>query len=326
MGMISVIIVSFNTVSLLRKCLSELFAHSQDQPLEVFVVDNNSHDNSAAMVKEEFPQVNLMVNHENLGFAAANNQAWKESTGEYVLLLNPDAFTKPGALQSAVQFMDTHPECGLCGGRLVKPDGTLDPSARKFPTALSKFFTISGLRSRYPQSRFFSGHEFGDFDHKSVLEVDWVPGTFTLYRREMLEKTGLFDERFYIYYEETDLCQSAKKAGWKVYFLPSAEVVHVGGASSKTIKKQIIDEGASQVLKFRLRSEWLYFRKNSGIIAVMTNAGTEIGWHVLRWLVNYLPGKTNGKLKREASASIIREIFSSLRITRLGGFAPPIPW
>jgi N-acetylglucosaminyl-diphospho-decaprenol L-rhamnosyltransferase len=324
--MISVIIVSYNTVSLLRQCLLKLFAHTQGLDLEVFVVDNNSSDASAAMVRGEFPQVKLVENKVNMGFAAANNQAWKRSRGKYVLLLNPDAYVTAGAVQNTARFMDDHPECGLCGGRLVKPDGVLDPSARKFPTALSKFFNISGLRSRYPRSRFFAGHEFGDFDHKRVMEVDWVPGTFTMYRREMLEQTGLFDERFYIYYEETDLCRNAKRAGWKIYFVPDAEVVHVGGASSKTVKQQIIDEGASQVLGFRLRSEWLYFRKNSGVFSVMTNAGTEVGWHLLRWIVNSLPGRENGRLKRRASAAIIREIFTSLRITRFGSFSPPAPW
>jgi len=250
--MISVIIVSYNTSSLLKQCLAKLYSHSPEQEMEVFVVDNNSSDDSAAMVKREFPQVDLFVNDENLGFAAANNQAWLRSSGEYILLLNPDAFIKPDAIENTIHFMDVNPECGICGGRLVNPAGGLDPSARKFPTALNKFFTLSGLRSRFPDSSLFSGHEFGGFDHKSILEVDWVPGTFTMYSRKMLEKTGLFDERFYIYFEETDLCYNAKKAGWKVYFLPSAEVVHVGGASSKTRKELIFDKGAFQVLKFRM--------------------------------------------------------------------------
>lgn len=324
--MISVIIVSFNTVSLLRRCLSELFVHASGLPLEVFVVDNNSRDESAEMVRSEFPDVHLIANRENLGFAAANNQAWKRSSGEYVLLLNPDAFIKEGAIQNTVDFMVAHPECGICGGRLVNPDGVLDPSARKFPTALNKFFTLSGLRSRFPTSSVFSGHEFGGFDHQSVIEVDWVPGTFTMYRREMLDETGLFDDRFYIYFEETDLCKKAKKSGWKVYFLPSAEVVHVGGASSKTRKEHTFDESAFQVLRFRMRSEWLYFRKNSGIGAVLANAGTEIGWHSLRWFANMLPIRPDNSHKQQASARIISEVIATLQETRYGRFSPPAPW
>jgi N-acetylglucosaminyl-diphospho-decaprenol L-rhamnosyltransferase len=324
--MISAIIVSFNTAALLRQCLADLYANSADVEMEVFVVDNNSKDDSVVMVKTEFPEVKLIANKENLGFAAANNQAWQRSSGEYILLLNPDAFVKQGAVANAVTFLESHPECGICGGRLVKPDGSLDPSARKFPTFLNKLFVISGLSSRFPESRLFSGHEFGNFDHNSVMEVDWVPGTFTMYRREMLEHTGLFDERFYIYYEETDLCQTAKNQDWKVYFLPSAEIVHVGGASSKTRKDHAFDTGALQVVRFRMRSEWLYFRKNSGLAAVLANAGAELGWHVLRWLANLIPGRPDKSQKQKASALIIREIITSLKETRCGSYAPSVPW
>lgn len=324
--MISVIIVSYNTVELLRQCIEKLYENSPGIEMEVFVVDNDSADGSAEMVREEFPQVHLIANDTNRGFGAANNQAWELSKGRYILLLNPDAFVKPEAIKNAIAFLDNNPRCGLCGGRLVKPDGSLDPSARRFPTALSKFFTLSGLRSRFPESNIFSRHEFGGFDHNSIMEVDWVPGTFTLYRREMLEKTGLFDERFYIYYEETDLCLNAKKLGWQVYFIHNAEVVHVGGASSKTRKDQQFDQGASQVLKFRMRSEWLYFRKNYSLVAVMANSGVELGWHLLRWLINLIPGRSNGKAKRNHSMSIIKELITSLNDTQFGAVCPQTPW
>lgn len=320
------IIVSYNTASLLEKCLEKLFSTGKELDMEVFVVDNNSADESVEMVRNRFSRVKLIANSDNRGFAAANNQAWQQSQGEYILLLNPDAYVKPGALSNVLSFMELHPECGLCGGRLVKPDGTLDPSARKFPGWLSKFFTISGLRSRFPNSAIFSGHEFGGFDHSSIMEVDWVPGTFTIYRRTMLEETGLFDERFYIYYEETDLCLKAKKKGWKVFFIPDAEVVHVGGACSKTRKDQQFDSGAGQVVKFRMRSEWLYFRKNSGLPAVLANSGVELGWHMLRYGINLLPGRKYGKEKRLESKAIMQKIIGSLRDTGFGKIAPPVPW
>ena len=324
--MISVIIVSFNTADLLKKCLTALFETTAGMALEVFVVDNASRDNSVEMVRQAFPQVELIENRQNRGFAAANNQAWQRSRGDYVLLLNPDAFVKSRAVTNAVAFMQAHPGCGLCGGRLVKPDGSLDPSARRFPNAINKLFTISGLRSRFPNSQLFSHHEFGNFDHKQTLEVDWVPGTFTLYRREMLLQTGLFDERYFVYYEETDLCRSAKKLGWQVCFIPDAEVIHVGGACSKTLKEHSYDRAASQVLTFRLRSEWLYFRKNNGLGAVLANAGVEVGWHLVRCLINLLPGRRDGGHKAAASQAMIREIGRSLRDTRLGLLSPPAPW
>ena len=324
--MFSVIIVSYNTSSLLRQCLEKLFTTGKELEMEVFVVDNASADDSAAMVRREFPQVILIENSDNRGFAAANNQAWQQSRGEYVLLLNPDAYVKPGALVSTLAFMEAHPKCGLCGGRLVKPDGSLDPSARRFPGWLGKLSTISGLRARFPESRLFSRHEFGGFDHRTVMEVDWVPGTFTMYRREMLKQTGLFDERFYIYYEETDLCLNAKKLGWQVFFIPDAEVVHVGGACSKTRKDQQFDAGAGQVVKFRMRSEWLYYRKNSGLAAVLANSGVELGWHGLRYVINLLPGRQYAAEKRRESKAVMAGVVNSLRDTSFGAVAPPVPW
>jgi GT2 family glycosyltransferase len=324
--MISVIIVSYNTAALLRRCLLELYNNAPPFEMEVLVVDNNSLDDSSDMVKREFPQVQLILNSENVGFAAANNQAYNVASGDYIVLLNPDAFIKPGCLDNVVAFMERHPKCGLSGGRLLSPAGELEPSARKFPNAWTKFLTLSGLRARFPRSSFFAGHEYGGFDHCSNIEVDWVPGTFTVYRREMLEETGLFDERFFLYYEETDLCRKAKRLGWSVYFTSESEVVHMGGGSGKTRTEHYFDGHGSQVLRFRMRSEWLYFRKNSGLLGVLSNAGIELVWHILRWLLNGLPGKENRQMKRAGSATILRELFASLRDTGFGSRSPAIPW
>ena len=324
--MITVIIVSYNTVELLRKCLWELFAQTITTELEVFVVDNNSADDSVQMVQEEFPQVKLIVNRDNRGFAAANNQAWHRSSGEYILLLNPDAYVRSQAVDFCLDFMATHPQCGLCGGRLIKEDGTLDPSARKFPNFINKLFTLSGLMDRFPHSALFAGHEFGNFNHKTVMEVDWVPGTFCLCRRSMLQETGFFDERFYIYFEETDLCRTAKKKGWKVYFYPDAEVVHVGGACSKTRKNFNFDSSAKQILTFRMQSEWLYYYKNHGLLAVLASAGVEISWHLLRLMVNLLPGRVDALAKRTSSLAVIRAVLHTLKATKAGMLAPPTPW
>ncbi len=324
--MLSIIIVSFNTCNILRECLKALFDNSPGGGLEVFVVDNDSRDGSANMVQEEFPVVNLLANDKNLGFAAANNQAFREATGKYIILLNPDAFVKPHAVEKAVAFMDQNSGCGICGGRLESPDGSLDPSARRFPTWLSKFFTLTGISSRFPASPFFNRHDFGGFAHDRPIEVDWVPGTFTILRKDMLSQIGYFDERFYIYYEETDLCLRAKKAGWKIYFTPEPEVIHIGGASSQTRKDESYDPNASQVQSFRMRSEWLYYRKNEGLLQVMANAGIEMGWHLLRLVVNFLPGRSYAREKRAYSASTVRVIIKSLRDTKWGSISPAVPW
>ena len=324
--MVSVIIVSYNTKEILANCLAALFGQDRCIDMEVFVVDNDSKDASADLVRNEFPEVRLIDNRVNVGFAAANNQAFALSRGEYIILLNPDAYVKPYSIANAVEFMEQTPECGICGGKIVSPGGKLEPSARRFPSALSKLLTLSGISGKHPLSPVLNRHEFGGFAHDRPMAVDWVPGTFTIIRRSMLDAIGFFDERYYLYYEETDLCLRAKKAGWKVYFIPSAEVMHLGGACSKTRKEMAFDDGAAQVLSFRLRSEWLYYRKNHGLSALLAAAGTELFWHWLRHAKNRLLPSATSSSKGDAAAETCRLIVKSLKDTSFGTVAPPTPW
>ncbi|ABL65841.1 glycosyltransferase family 2 protein [Chlorobium phaeobacteroides] len=324
--MVSVVIVSFNTREILSNCLHALFEHTKGIDMEVFVVDNNSHDASAAMVKSEFPSVILIANSQNLGFAAANNQAFFLARGRYIILLNPDAYIKPLSVEHCIAFMDRTPRCGLSGGKIISPEGRLEPSARRFPSALSKLLTLSGLSGKYSSSPLLNRHEFGGFAHDEAMEVDWVPGTFTIVRKEMLDAIGVFDERFYIYYEETDLCLRAKKAGWKIFFIPDASVMHIGGASSKTRKDKTFDSKASQVLAFRMRSEWLYYRKNKGLSGVVANAGVEWCWHAARYMKNLVFPAGEAEKKRSAAASVMQQIVQSLKDTKFGRVSPPTPW
>jgi len=324
--LISVVIVSYNTREILKNCLDALFEHSNGIDMEVFVVDNDSHDGSGNMVKNDFPSVLLLVNNQNLGFAAANNQAFVLARGNYIILLNPDAFIRPFSLERCVAFMDRTPSCGLCGGKIVSPAGQLEPSARRFPSALSKLLVLSGLRGKFPQSAILNYYEFGGFAHDRPQEVDWVPGTFTIVRKKMLDEIGFFDERFFIYYEETDLCVRAKNAGWKIYFIPDAEVTHIGGASSKTRKDKSFDNKAAQVLIFRMRSEWLFYRKNKGMVGLLSSAGVEFFWYIARYTKNFLFPFGEASNKRSAAVSVIKQIITSLQDTKFGSFSPPIPW
>ncbi|WP_045221594.1 glycosyltransferase family 2 protein [Desulfonatronum thioautotrophicum] len=324
--MISVVIVSYNTRDILRQCLNALFAHSSDVEMEVFVVDNDSRDGSPAMVRQEFPQITLMANGVNLGFAAANNQAFALARGEFILLLNPDAFVKEGAIAKALEFLRQTPLCGICGGRIVDDEGRVRPSARRFPNVLAKFFALSGLSSRYPESPVFNWRDFGGFAHDRVREVDWVPGTFTLLRRKMLAEIGNFDERFFMYYEETDLCLRAKKAGWQVWFLPDAVVEHIGGASSQTRQDKAFDQTSSQVVNFRVRSEYLYYRKHGGIVSVLANAGLELVWHQLRGAIKARSADPEAQAKSDHSRAVLRLVRQALSDTQLGKTSPKIPW
>ena len=324
--MVSVIIVSYNTREILLNALEALFENSKGVDMEVFVVDNNSADDSAAMVQHDFPSIRLIANNRNLGFAAANNQAFALASGRYIILLNPDAYIRPASIENCLAFMERTPKCGLAGGKIISPEGQLEPSARRFPSALSKLLTLSGLSGKFPHSPLLTRHEFGGFAHDHPLEVDWVPGTFTIIRKEMIDAIGAFDERFYIYYEETDLCLRAKKAGWKVYFIHDAEVMHIGGACSKTRKDKAFDNKAAQVLTFRMRSEWLYYFKNKGIIAVLSSAGVELLWHAARYTKNLILPFGNAGKKRSAAVSVIMQIVQSLKETKFGTFSPPSPW
>jgi GT2 family glycosyltransferase len=324
--MISVIIVSYNTRDILRQCLEALFTHTSGVEFEVLVVDNDSRDGSPAMVRQEFPQVTLVANDVNLGFAAANNQAFAMARGEFILLLNPDAFVTEGAIAKGLEFMRQTPRCGICGGRIVDQDGRVRPSARRFPNALAKFFALSGLSSRYPDSPLFNRRDFGGFAHDRVREVDWVPGTFTLLRRKMLDEIGFFDERFFMYYEETDLCLRAKKAAWQVFFIPDAEVEHIGGASSQTRQDKAYDQSSSQVINFRIRSEYLYYRKHGGLVSVLTAAGLDMAWNWLRIAVNGVSGSKGSRAKSEQSTQGNHMIRQALADTRYGNTSPKIPW
>ncbi|GAB6060103.1 glycosyltransferase family 2 protein [Desulfonatronum parangueonense] len=324
--MISVVIVSYNTRDILRQCLEALFAHASGLEMETFVVDNDSRDGSPDMVRQEFPGVTLLANTVNLGFAAANNQAFALARGEFILLLNPDAFVKEGAMAGVLDFMRRMPRCGICGGRIVDQDGGVRPSARRFPNVMAKFFALSGLSTKYPDSPLFNRRDFGGFAHDQVREVDWVPGTFTLLRRKMLEEIGFFDERFFMYYEETDLCLRARKAGWQVCFTPEAEVEHIGGASSKTREDKAYDQTSSQVVNFRIRSEYLYYRKHGGLVSVLANAGLELIWHRLRIAVKSLSRDALSQAKTTHSQAIIHLIRQALKDTQWGKTAPATPW
>ncbi|MFB0536759.1 MAG: glycosyltransferase family 2 protein [Anaerolineae bacterium] len=236
---LSIVIVSFNTEQLLKECLDSVYASLAESTLvsEVIVVDNASRDGSAAMVRKHFPQARLIANQDNRGFAAANNQALRalgygtEDTPhpqppEYVLLLNPDTIVGESALTTLVRFMDENPRAGACGARLLHSDGSFQHSAFAFPTLLQvslDFFPInyrltdSRLNGRYPRRVYQAGEPF---------PIDHPLGAALMVRREAIEQVGLLDERFFIYCEEIDWCLRIKAAGWSIWCVPEAEIVH----------------------------------------------------------------------------------------------------
>lgn len=257
--MLDIFIVNFNTAHLLPPMLAACQQAAHGLDVRYWVVDNASQDDSVAVLREQFPQVGLVVNARNVGFGRANNQLLSCVTGDYVLLLNTDAFVSSDTLQCTLAYMQSSPDCGVLGVKLTGCDGVLQPSCRYFPTPWNVFLNRTGL------SRFFSQTKMVDnmaWDHASVRECDWVPGCYYLVRREVLDQVGLFDSRFFLYYEEVDHCMRVKQAGWKVVYYPDTTVVHVGGESAKTAGN--LSESGRQLSALQVESELLYFRKHFG--------------------------------------------------------------
>lgn len=266
MSDILVILVSYNTMEMTRKALTCLFASSHDLEMEVLVVDNDSKDGSAEMIRSEYPGVTLIVNSINVGFGRANNQALPYINSRYVLLLNTDAFIEPDTISKTVQYMDANIQCGILGVRLIGRKGELQPSCRYFPTPWNIFLQRTGL------SRVFKHADMVDdmtWDHASVRDCDWVPGCYFLIRKEVVEKVGLLDPRYFLYYEEIDLCFAAKSAGWHVTYFPYTSVVHLGGESARQEGK--ISSRSQQIESLNIESELLYFRKNHGVSGVLVH-------------------------------------------------------
>lgn len=266
MSDIAVVLVSYNTRELTKKALQCLFSSSQALEMEVLIIDNASNDHSAEMISAEYPGVTLIKNAQNVGFGRANNQVLAAIHSRYLLLLNTDAFVQPDTIGKTVEFMDAHPRCGILGVKLVGRDGELQPSCRYFPTPWKIFLDRTGL------GRFFGKAALMDdlsWDHASVRNCDWVPGCYLLVRKEVVDQVGLFDPRYFLYYEEVDLCFAAKSAGWQVTFYPDTSVVHIGGESAKN-EGSFSSEGR-QIESLNIESELLYFRKNHGMPGVVSH-------------------------------------------------------
>jgi len=257
---VSVIFVSYNTEEMTKKAIALVKQSLPQLNIEIFVIDNASKDGSAEMIRQEFPEIHLIVNKTNVGFGRANNQALPFVRGRYILLLNTDAFVDPDTIQKTVDFMESNPKTGILGVRLLGRDGVLQPSCRYFPTPINSFLFRTGLNKLFTSVKMVDDMTW---DHNQVRDCDWVPGCYYLIRKEVIDQVGLFDPRYFLYSEEVDHCFSAKNAGWNVTYFPYASVVHIGGESAKTDNK--ISSVSRQVSALQIESELLYFRKNLGL-------------------------------------------------------------
>jgi N-acetylglucosaminyl-diphospho-decaprenol L-rhamnosyltransferase len=260
---LAIVVVNYNVCALLRRCLSTVYASEGDLTFQLAVVDNASTDGSVEMVRSEFPQARLIANQENVGYPAANNIGlralgdWHAVTppARYALLLNPDTEVPPTALADMMAFMDSHPDAGAAGPKLVLVNGDLDLACRRsFPTPEVIFYRVVQLGKLFPKSRRFGRYNLTYLDPDSLHEVDSVVGAFMLVRAAAISAVGLLDERFFMYGEDLDWAKRIKEAGWKIYYYPAVVVLHVKRASSD-------QEQSRSRFEFE-RANLLFYRKH----------------------------------------------------------------
>lgn len=274
---VSVVLVSFNTAPLLPRCIGALRAASAGLRVQTIVVDNASSDGSVALLRgADYADVELIVSPVNVGFGRANNLALPRCRGRTILLLNTDAFVDAQALRAALAYLDAHPRAGVVGARLAGRDGAPQPACRSFPTPLNTFLMLTGLERFVPRARLIDPPLL---DPDAATECDWVPGCFMLLRREVVQRVGLFDPRFFLYAEEVDLCRRVKAAGWTVVYVPQARVVHWGGESARALGP--LARASRQVSALQLESEWLYFRKHHGVAGALAWLGLSLAMAAL---------------------------------------------
>ncbi|PAP78395.1 glycosyltransferase family 2 protein [Rubrivirga marina] len=258
---VSVVIVTYNVREFLEQALRSVERASAGLEVETWVVDNDSADGSVEMVRERFPDVRLVANEENVGFATANNQAIREAAGRYVLVLNPDTILQEDTLRRLVAFMDAHPDAGAVGCRILNPDGTFAPESRRaFPTPAVAFYRIAGLSKLFPQSPTFGRYNLTYLPVDEVCEVDALSGSCMMVRKDAVlpgqgdrgheagrgdgaasptphlpspQVAGLLDEDFFMYGEDLDWCYRIQQAGWRIYYTPDTQIVHYKGESTK---------------------------------------------------------------------------------------------
>lgn len=222
---LSVITVTHNHAAYIGRCLDALVPEVAHLGGEVFVIDNRSDDASAA-IAARYSNVHLHINTERRGFSANNNCGMALAQGRYLLLLNPDTEVHPGALQTLVEFMDQHPQVGLCGAQLLFPDGSVQPSPRRFPTLGSVIARRTPLRVFLQRSRLNQRHLMLDVDHTEARPVDWLLGACLMIRREVLDTVGPLDEGYFLYVEDIDWARRIHAHGWDVYYVPTATITH----------------------------------------------------------------------------------------------------
>lgn len=297
--LLSIVVVSFNTRELTRRCLASLRAHTGGIPTQVIVVDNASADGSAEMVRREYPEVELVANDDNRGFAAANNQAFRRARGRWVLLLNPDTEVLADTLPRALAYAEAHPEIGVLGCRVRYPDGTQQSSIFRYLRLSTVLVNVLVPNRWMRRSRWLGRSRYVGVDLDRVQDVEVVAGCFMLVPRAVLERVGGMDEGYFMYGEEADWCYRIRRAGWKVVYYPDAEIVHHGGQSTRQRPGPMLRAMARSQLRFLEKTQGRGAAYVANVLMLLRDLPRAALWRVLR----LVPGAGTATLREGLATS-----------------------
>jgi len=260
---LSIVILNYKTKGLVKQCIRNVMVSTANLDYEIIVVDNNSEDGIEEMLSENFPEIKFIQTGNNLGFAAGNNAGIKHTKGRYVMTLNPDVTVLNGSIKKMHEFMEANSNVGIVGPKLINPDGSFQISCRTFQTPKYILYRRTPLGMLPFAKRQLDKHLMLDFDHLSNKEVDWFLGACMLIRKEVLEKVGLFDERFFMYLEDMDLCRRVWMNNYKVYYLSGAEMVHLFERASANDNWNFLR--LNKLTRIHMASGIKYFAKYLGV-------------------------------------------------------------
>lgn len=283
---ISIVIVNYNVKAFLEQCLMAIERAKRDLKLEIYIVDNASVDGSQAMIKKRFPNVKLIENKKNIGFSKANNQALRKVKGKYVLILNPDTLIQEDTLLVLNEYLEKHEDTGAVGCKLINPDGSYQiASRRSFPTPWVAFSRILGLSRLFPKSRLFGRYNMTYLDPDTSSEIDVLPGSLVFARRTVLEEIDYFDEEYFMYGEDIDLCYKIKQKGWKIYYTPATKAIHYKGESTKKSEMSFVSNFYSAMLIFtnkHFKSHYSAMLRTVLTVGIYTRAFFAYVWRILK--------------------------------------------
>ena len=300
---LSIVVVNWNTRHVILDCLESILANLDRLSVEVIVVDNASTDGSAHAIGEAFPQVNLIANETNRGFAAANNQAMRIARGKYVLLLNPDTVVLENVFEKALAYAEQHPDVGVVGCQVMESAEMIQRTCFRFPSPLNTFMWVSGALAWFPRSRVAGRAAYGPWDRHDERDVDVVSGMFMLVRSEAIQHVGLMDESFFVFAEEADWCYRFRKSGWRCVFAPVGRIIHVDGGSKSTEQasvKMYVEIQRSLLLFHRKhlgRAQWLLTK-----LLFLTTMMTRLIWWTL-WTALGV-GKSSAQKAKQSAAAV----------------------